>query len=617
MEMKRITGIIAAALLAFSASFTSFAANDSGDYSMVKLNMPDVVAELKGSELGISSPSDVTATYGGEKLEVVSAGAFDPASDSTKAYLLIDASVSNDTYLRLVRDCAKNYVGEMSSNDAVEIVRFGTAVSFLLEGGESADEINAAVDSIESEDPGTALYSALDEVYKSSADSIDKFTRQYAIVFSDCENDIDTGITESEIYNKYSTHRLPVYACLPPNASRGSIDSIGRIARASGGDAEVINSEDAFSRFLESVNDVTIIGMRADNNYTSSEEKLLSIKINDSKTYNVDVAAPYSQTDTTAPEVVEATFDAANNRFALTFSEKVTGASERGAYSVEDAQGKKWTVSNVEALDKTTSVQLEMEQPLPNGDYTISFNGVTDASMEKNPVAAPATVNVSSQAVQEQTQPEPEVIAPQPEKESFPFWILIAAGVGLLVIIGAGVAVLLVLLNKRKNNRAEAEEIREQPTTAPAQNIEYQPRHGDEGENRSFGGFAPQGGAAAVEEHAPQEAPIIRHHVKADDSVRVSLHIKTGSSAEQTVEISIVSSVIVGRSSTCDIYIDDTKLSRQHFAIENVNHELFIMDMESKNGTFLNGSKIATRRKILNGDKITAGLSEISIRYME
>lgn len=77
----------------------------------------------------------------------------------------------------------------------------------------------------------------------------------------------------------------------------------------------------------------------------------------------------------------------------------------------------------------------------------------------------------------------------------------------------------------------------------------------------------------------------------------------------------VVSSVIVGRAAACDICIDDTKLSRQHFAIEYEQGFLFLTDLQSKNGTMLNGIRIGSRQKLTSGDKIFAGLSDMVIRF--
>lgn len=68
--------------------------------------------------------------------------------------------------------------------------------------------------------------------------------------------------------------------------------------------------------------------------------------------------------------------------------------------------------------------------------------------------------------------------------------------------------------------------------------------------------------------------------------------------------------MVAGRDSTCDITINDNNLSRFHFKIILMNSNHYISDMESKNGTSINGVKI--KSKILtNGDIISAGNNKI------
>ena len=53
--------------------------------------------------------------------------------------------------------------------------------------------------------------------------------------------------------------------------------------------------------------------------------------------------------------------------------------------------------------------------------------------------------------------------------------------------------------------------------------------------------------------------------------------------------------LIIGKSSTCDIIIEDPSISKQHAQIlHNENNELFIIDLGSSNGTFINNRKIET-----------------------
>ena len=70
--------------------------------------------------------------------------------------------------------------------------------------------------------------------------------------------------------------------------------------------------------------------------------------------------------------------------------------------------------------------------------------------------------------------------------------------------------------------------------------------------------------------------------------------------------------VILGRALEADVRINDSKISRQHAMIRTVSggsgvEEYYLSDLNSRNGTFLNGHRIAREERIHNGDKITVG----------
>jgi len=81
------------------------------------------------------------------------------------------------------------------------------------------------------------------------------------------------------------------------------------------------------------------------------------------------------------------------------------------------------------------------------------------------------------------------------------------------------------------------------------------------------------------------------------------------------VQLAVQGSAFVGRSSICDVYIDDPKLSRQHFALEVKDGVVLIADLHSANGTFVNGARVKDKQKLQSGYTITAGLSTIKVEF--
>lgn len=95
------------------------------------------------------------------------------------------------------------------------------------------------------------------------------------------------------------------------------------------------------------------------------------------------------------------------------------------------------------------------------------------------------------------------------------------------------------------------------------------------------------------------------------DTKRIRLIITDRAGQVKEVEWNVEGSIFIGRSEMCNIFFDDDRLSRQHFAIEVTKVACYIEDLETTNGTFVNGVRLNTRRMLLNNDVITAGRERI------
>ena len=74
-------------------------------------------------------------------------------------------------------------------------------------------------------------------------------------------------------------------------------------------------------------------------------------------------------------------------------------------------------------------------------------------------------------------------------------------------------------------------------------------------------------------------------------------------------------SIFVGRANTCDVFINDATISRQHFALECVNGEVFIQPLVATNGTKLNGQRINDKHPLYPNDRIQIGTIGIIVRW--
>ena len=69
---------------------------------------------------------------------------------------------------------------------------------------------------------------------------------------------------------------------------------------------------------------------------------------------------------------------------------------------------------------------------------------------------------------------------------------------------------------------------------------------------------------------------------------------------------------VIGRAADCEISILDNGRSRRHSAIEIVGGESFLIDLASKNGSFVDGVRV-TREELHPGDVIRLGEVEVEV----
>jgi len=65
--------------------------------------------------------------------------------------------------------------------------------------------------------------------------------------------------------------------------------------------------------------------------------------------------------------------------------------------------------------------------------------------------------------------------------------------------------------------------------------------------------------------------------------------------------------ITIGRARSSDVFLPDQWLSRHHAAVEQRTGGFFLLDLGSKNGTLLNGERVAGDRRLRDGDVITLG----------
>lgn len=67
--------------------------------------------------------------------------------------------------------------------------------------------------------------------------------------------------------------------------------------------------------------------------------------------------------------------------------------------------------------------------------------------------------------------------------------------------------------------------------------------------------------------------------------------------------------VVLGRGSECDLLLPERQVSRQHVRIKHLDDSYVLEDLDSKNGTWVNGQQLKGERVLHDGDEIQIALA--------
>jgi hypothetical protein len=83
------------------------------------------------------------------------------------------------------------------------------------------------------------------------------------------------------------------------------------------------------------------------------------------------------------------------------------------------------------------------------------------------------------------------------------------------------------------------------------------------------------------------------------------VHAQGGSSRRLLID---QPEILIGRSDECDLIVSDRQVSRQHARIRQEDDVYILEDLNSKNGTFLNGQEVTSAERLKDGDEIQIAL---------
>lgn len=548
---KFICMILLTAVILTLGCINSYAAQDT-DIRQVNVNLPDVSFEIEGN---YSKDDIVSVKLDNEKLKV-SDSYKSTKSNSKLVYLLVDISTSMpQSALDALKPELKKFVSSLESDDKLVLMTFGTKVETVTKGTDSKEKINKIIDSLKCNSPGTTFYKALTRAFDNSIKQ-NNYDRKYAIVVSDGADYEKGNSSQEEVVDKLETNRLPVYGMCLSSASSANANGFGYISRESGGELVKFSRSDAEKKFQslkQIINNVTIVKALSKNK-KSIGNKVLSVKLGD-KTIEETVFIK-AKNDKILPELKDISFDKDTNSFLFAFCENVKNADKISSYSIKKGD-KELTIVSVKYNENDYTATVCMDKIVYSGAYTFVLRDIVDTSDNEN-------------GLKESTYDENIKANPIISK------ILLITVIFLIPVLFLLAIYLILLSLKKKKNVEKIKDI-----------------------------FVTQ-----VEEKEYEHV-----HIEQPKGRQIKFSIDAGSGQYHNINFNLIKSVIVGRSDICDLAIDDDKMSRQHFVIEDVGNGLAVTDLETTNGTFVNGVKIGSKTFIDSGAKIFAGNSVITVDY--
>ena len=575
----------------------------------VYVNLPEVTVYGSGWPA-----EELEAFLGQEQLSYIERTTFAQTGEPIYYYILLDVSNSMpNAYFQAVKQSIVNFESLLNEQDRMALYTFGETVELRLAEEHTPEDTAAVMESVTNTDNRTLMFEAI----RAASDRAGQLgpevcKRKVILVISDGEdfNIGNTGVNEAQDCLRKSG--IPAYAFALKDTARENINSFGEFARTSGGTLTVFDVEQAgvlLDSFPGMMAGSDVLEWQSGNNLETNRLETFSVRTAANQGASREVMVSRHIKDEEAPELtlVEQLEDA---QIAVEFSEPVEGAENSSNYVItrrdldkkkkdkdkdkdkededeeeeteageteeetgeeetekedeeEDGESEIITVLSVSADKEIANrMVLSFADDLKPGRYTVSCVGITDVSMEKNPVENAIRFEVDQ----------------LPLMTRIGNWIKNWYWIGLILAVAALIVVIVQGVRKVKQGRGVVY-------------VDGKPVMASDVEIHKHIAIQEQEGKAFY----------LRISVKGNRPEEMTLHMNE--------------SFIVGRAQMCNLYFDDKRMSRQHFALEWDGQNMYITDLETTNGTFINKVQIHGRRRLEQNDVISAGSVEFTIRW--
>ena len=564
---KKIGRIAALCMLVPMILANAQAVSADCDIEQISLDMPDIRVYYRADE----EETSYEAYLGGDALEYESSSLFSELGEGVDYYLMLDISASiPDSQFENLKSGLTQFISEKGEKDRCVLLTFGNESKVVLDGSEPAEEATQTIGQLKNDDQETVLFQSIVQaagMIEQDAQTEEK--RRVIITVTDGEDCVTGQATASEALSVLKQKGIPLYAVAVDVGKEEYINSFGEFSRNSGGILSIYstgNSADVFAQIRKVIQGSYAASFKNSSNIASNRREDFTIKFLDHKTTRTQEVVPMRwKPDNEAPSIKSCKTQG-DNELKLTFSEPVLGADAEANYKVE-RDGEAIAIGSVfYSSEDSPKTVITFENPVYTGDYKISFSNITDNSMEKNMLPASAEFHI------EGVKPGKAFGSGFLEKWWWLVFVVVLTALAAVAIVG------IVLYRKVKKNRG----------------IIY------------VDGKASLASNVDVKQHVS---------VKELPQMHIRLILEDTIDGQQELKCTVNGSMIVGRNKECDLCFDDLKMSRQHFVLETDGENIYISDLESQNGTLVNGVFVQHKRKLLPGDEVGAGNIRFTIQW--
>lgn len=472
---------------------------------------------------------------------------------------LVDISTSMSNHqMSNVRDFMLKWNDEKSDKDEIGILTFGDEINLIQEFTTNEIEISNSIHNIDRTDDTTAFYDGIHQgITLLNQSAINHSGRQMMIVFSDAE-DVDAGgTTYTELMSMVQKSNSPIYGIgtviNPDQGDQINLDSFAEIARTSGGHFYKEREEDYFSIYNEIKN-------------------LLDYQ------YNLKLEMNTNAID----------YEEKNLKLVINHS---------GYRMIAEHN----YINNLSQMDIEAPEIEEYQLDIENHDVTINFN--EKVSLTKENIYL---INDSQDKLELMS------ITPINEKS---YLLLLPEGLkGQVTLVFDNVTDLSMEKNLLVNASLTFEfPIVQQNEDVQKEDVPEEIESLDVKEEQIFNikivliGF---GGILFI-------TLLSILIFKKRNVLMISVDYTVGNRKSKRYALNIMkSSLLVGRSKECNLAIDDEELSRQHFSIYFKNGVIYLEDLNSSNGTFMNGQRLNQKVELLEENILNAGNTKFDVKII-